>query len=177
MDDSDKDNSPKAKRGRRVAAAKPTAKPFRFGFLVHDVSRMRRTLFDDQMKPLGVTRSQWSVLAWLSRGGNDGVMQVDLARELDVGKVTIGGLIDRLETTGHVQRRMDATDRRARRIFITEKGYETIRLMQTVGTALNDSILIGVSDKDLKTTENTLARIKENIRQLIEEPEAATEPK
>ena len=36
----------------------PTKLPqdFRIGFLVHDVSRMRRTLFDQAMKPLGITR-------------------------------------------------------------------------------------------------------------------------
>lgn len=153
--------------GELDTTTKPTAQPFRFGFLVHDVSRMRRTLFDDQMKPLGVTRSQWSVLAYLSRESNNGTMQVDLARDMDVGKVTIGGLIDRLESSGHVERRLDARDRRARRIFITEKGFETIRRMQTVGAELNDRVLEGVSERDLKVTEKTLARVKENIRSLL----------
>ena len=153
--------------GELDTVTKPTAQPFRFGFLVHDVSRMRRTLFDDRMKPLGVTRSQWSVLAYLSRESNNGTMQVDLARDMDVGKVTIGGLIDRLESSGHVERRLDARDRRARRIFITEKGFETIRQMQTVGAELNDRVLEGVSERDLKVTEKTLARVKENIRSLL----------
>lgn len=153
--------------GELVAEKNPSAKPFRFGFLVHDVSRMRRTLFDEQVKPLGITRSQWSVLAYLSRDANNGTMQVDLAHDLDVGKVTIGGLIDRLEASGHVERRAHATDRRARRIYITERGFETIRQMQTVGTKSNESILAGVSEKDLRTTEKTLARVKENIRALL----------
>lgn len=146
---------------------KPTAHPFRFGFLVHDVSRMRRTLFDLQMKPLGVTRSQWSVLAFLSRDGNDGATQVDLARDMDVGKVTVGGLIDRLEASGHVRRQSDAADRRTRRIFITEQGFETIKQMQTVGTILNESILAGVSERDRRIAEATLSKVKENIRNLL----------
>src|SRR5215210_165820 len=85
---------------RTTGKKKPEAKPFRFGFLIHDVSRMRRTLFDEEMKPLGITRSQWWALSALSRR-NDGMMQVDLAKLLEVGKVTVGGLIDRLEATGH----------------------------------------------------------------------------
>lgn len=149
------------------AGTKPTARPFRFGFLVHDVSRMRRTLFDLQMKPLGVTRSQWSVLAFLSRDGNDGATQVDLARDMDVGKVTVGGLIDRLEASGHVRRQLDANDRRTRRIFITEQGFEIIKQMQTVGTILNESILAGVSDRDRKIAEATLSKVKDNIRDLL----------
>ena len=124
---------------------KPEAKPFRFGFLVHDVSRMRRTLFDAKMKPLGITRSQWSVLAALSRMGDQGMMQVALARHMDVGKVTVGGLIHRLMTAGLVRREGDAKDARVRRVLITEKGYDIIREMESIGTASNDRILAGVN--------------------------------
>ena len=70
----------------------------RLGFLVHDVSRLRRRVVDRALKPLGVTRSQWWVLAFLSR--SDGMSQVALADELDLGKVALGQLIDRLEKTG-----------------------------------------------------------------------------
>ncbi len=147
---------------------RPVVKPFRFGFLVHDVSRMRRTLFDEVMKSRGVTRSQWSVLANLTRAErNDGMMQVDLSRIMDVGKVTIGGLIDRLESAGLVERRLDANDRRARRVFITDKGYEVIAEMQKAGTKLNKSILKGVSAEHMRITENALATVKANIRQLL----------
>ena len=65
----------------------------RLGFLIHDVSRLRRSAFDRCLKPLSVTRSQWWVLAYLSR--EDGMTQSQLAEELDLGKVAVGGLIDR----------------------------------------------------------------------------------
>lgn len=152
----------------KPALARPKVKPFRFGFLLHDVSRMRRTLFDDAMRPIGVTRSQWSVLATLSRVGMDGMMQVDLARHMDLGKVTIGGLIDRLEASGYVARTPDETDRRARRVFITPKGYEVIGEMQKAGSKLNRSILAGVSAEEQRITEETLAKVKANIRALIQ---------
>lgn len=144
--------------------SKPTAKPFRFGFLVHDVSRMRRTLFDVRMKPLGITRSQWSVLAALSRRPDEGVMQVDLAREMDVGKVTIGGLIQRLEKIGYVRREADTKDLRVRRVFITPKGFETIGQMAELGADHNARTLQGISNSDLKIAEEVLAKVKSNIR-------------
>ena len=148
-------------------AERPVAKQFRFGFLVHDVSRMRRTLMDHYMKPLGITRSQWSILSTLSRGGNDGLMQVDLARLLEVGKVSIGGLIDRLEATGHVERRPDKSDRRAKRVFITEQGFDMLSQMIEVSTELNGYILAGVTPDDVATTERALVQVKDNIRKLI----------
>ena len=96
----------------------------RLGFLVHDVSRLRRSIVDRTLKPLGVTRSQWWVLAFLSRA--DGMSQVALADELDLGKVALGGLIDRLEKTGFVSRRHDAEDRRVKRVFLTKKSQTLI---------------------------------------------------
>jgi len=144
---------------------------FRIGFYVHDVSRMRRTLFDLGMKPLGITRSQWWVLAQLSRSdghdGGEGMLQTDLARILDVGKVTIGGLIDRLETSGFVVRRPDKLDRRAKRIVITKRGHEVLDQMVVVGRDLNISILDGISERDVKIAERVLAKMKANIRERL----------
>src|SRR6516164_1234444 len=75
----------------------------RLGYLIHDVSRLRRMMFDRALAPLGITRSQWWVLAFISR--KDGLPQSQLADELDVGKVALGALIDRLEIAGFVTRK------------------------------------------------------------------------
>ena len=44
-------------------------------------------MFDRALAPLGITRSQWWVLAFISR--KDGLPQTQLANELDVGKVVL----------------------------------------------------------------------------------------
>ena len=136
----------------------------RIGFLVHDVSRMRRTLFDQAMKPLGITRSQWWVLSQLSRHGRRGMLQTELARDLDVGKVTVGGLIDRLEQAGYVVRQPEKTDRRAKRITITPRGHEILGEMVAVGRRLNGIILAGLTPEDVALAERALETMKENIR-------------
>jgi MarR family transcriptional regulator for hemolysin len=149
---------------------------FRLGFLVHDVSRMRRTLFDQAMKPLGITRSQWWVLSQLSRHTREGMLQTELARDLDVGKVTVGGLIDRLEASGYVKRTPDATDRRAKRILITEQGRAVLKQMVSVGETLNRLILAGVSRDDIERTEQILSVMKDNLRQTISDRAEAELP-
>jgi DNA-binding MarR family transcriptional regulator len=88
----------------------------RLGYLIHDVSRLRRMMFDRALAPLGITRSQWWVLAFISR--KDGLPQTQLANELDVGKVGVGALIDRLESSGFVLRQADPVDRRVKRVFV-----------------------------------------------------------
>lgn len=136
----------------------------KIGFLVHDVSRMRRTLFDQRVKELGITRAQWSALSALSRHETEGTIQSDLARELEVGKVTIGGLIDRLETSGIVERRTDAGDRRIRRVFITQKGYDVIEQMQSIGRELNSLIMKNITLDQIHLAEEVLHEMKINLR-------------
>src|ERR1700727_928007 len=92
----------------------------RFGFLIHDVSRLRRIVVDRALKPVGITRSQWWVLAFLSR--RDGMTQSALAADLDVTKVGMGGLIERMEGSGYVERRADPRDARIRRVYLTATG-------------------------------------------------------
>ncbi|MGI4795571.1 MAG: MarR family winged helix-turn-helix transcriptional regulator [Janthinobacterium lividum] len=148
----------------------------RIGFLVHDVSRMRRTLFDQAMKPLGITRSQWWVLSQLSRHARSGMLQTELARDLDVGKVTVGGLIDRLEIAGYVVRVPEKTDRRAKRVMITERGHEILEEMVAVGRRLNGIILAGLSPDEVAAAERAMETMKENIRDAIAEKDEVELP-
>jgi MarR family transcriptional regulator for hemolysin len=142
----------------------------RLGFLIHDASRLRRSAFDRCLKPLNVTRSQWWVLAYLSR--EDGMTQTQLAEELDLGKVAIGGLIDRLEKSGLVRREADATDRRVNRVFLEPKSKQLIARMRKVSHELNQRILAGMSDKELETTAGTLDAMKRNLLTYLQATEA-----
>jgi MarR family transcriptional regulator, transcriptional regulator for hemolysin len=134
--------------------------PFRFGFLIHDVSRLRRTIMDKALRPLGVTRSQWWVLANLSRHNGVGMMQTELAKVMDVGKVTLGGLIDRLETSGLIKRLADPSDRRAKRVVMTPRGTKLLADIQTIGARVNSQIMTGIPRADIARAEALLYKIK-----------------
>ena len=133
----------------------------RLGFLIHDVSRLRRSAFDRCLKPLNVTRSQWWVLAYLSR--EDGMTQSQLAEELDLGKVAVGGLIDRLEKGGLLRREADAADRRVNRVFLEPKSKQLIAKMRKVSHRMNEQILSGLPDSSLESTAVTLDAMKRNL--------------
>ena len=138
----------------------------RLGFLIHDVSRLRRSAFDRCLKPLAVTRSQWWVLAYLSR--EDGMTQSQLAEELDLGKVAVGGLIDRLEKTGLVRRESDASDRRVNRVFLEPKSKQLIVRMRKVNHQLNEQILAGLSDTKLDNAASALDAMKRNLLKYLQ---------
>src|SRR5690606_5627308 len=95
------------------------------GFVVNDVARMMLREFDRQAIDLGLTRSQWQVLAYLLR--EDGQQQKQLADQMDLTAITLTGLLDRLERDGWVERRNDPSDRRAKRVYLTDKVQPTIQ--------------------------------------------------
>lgn len=144
----------------------PVVHQFRLGFLIHDVSRLRRTVIDKALKPLGITRSQWWVLSNLSRNSNHEMMQTELAKVLDIGKVALGGLLDRLEASGYIERRADPVDRRAKRIVMTRTGEEVLQKMQERGRKLNDETLIGISAEEVAIAEDILHRMKKRLMEM-----------
>jgi DNA-binding MarR family transcriptional regulator len=148
----------------------------RFGFLIHDLSRLRRILIDRALKPLGITRSQWWVLAFLSR--RDGMTQTALADDLDLTKVAIGGLIDRMETGGFVERRSDKRDARARRVYLTSAGQSLVATIRENVDVVETEILATVTEVELNEAARVLLKIKAQVISLvggeIEMPERET---
>jgi DNA-binding MarR family transcriptional regulator len=115
------------------------------------------------MKPLGITRSQWWVLTGVSRHGEEGIAQTELAKVLDLGKVALGGLIDRLEEGGFVERRADPQDRRINRVHLTSKGNAVLEKMQKVGMHMNAKVMSGISLPQQHLLAEMLRVMKSNL--------------
>ncbi len=141
----------------------PVANQFRLGFLIHDVSRLRRTVIDKALKPLGITRSQWWVLSNLARNSSHEMVQTELANVLDIGKVALGGLLDRLEASGYIERQADPNDRRAKRIVMTRKGEEVLEKMQEQGAELNRETLRDITAEEVHIAEDIMHRMKKRL--------------
>jgi DNA-binding MarR family transcriptional regulator len=136
---------------------------FRLGFLVHDVSRLRRTIADKALKPIGLTRSQFWVLSTLARHEGASMVQTELANVLDLGKVGLGGLLDRLEENGLIVRVPDPIDRRAKRIEMTPAGIALCERGQLCAVEINANMLQGISEEEIALVEDILSRMKRQM--------------
>lgn len=164
-------SSASATKGSAAEAAQ--RRDMKLGYLIHDVSRMRRTVFDQLMKPLGITRAQWWVLAHLAR--HDGMAQTQLADMLDVGKASLGSVLDRLEATGFIERRPDAVDRRMKRVFLTRSSFQVLERLVEVESDLNEKILADLGDADRKELIRMLSSIKTSLSSISNAPAEAAE--
>jgi MarR family transcriptional regulator, transcriptional regulator for hemolysin len=139
----------------------------RLGYLIHDVSRLRRMMFDRTLAPLGITRSQWWVLAFISR--KDGLPQTQLASELDVGKVGLGALIDRLEASGFAIRQADPVDRRVKRVYLTKQARGFLERIREETDKFNARITNGIQRTNMEATSDALLAMKRNLLAISEE--------
>ncbi len=141
----------------------------RLAFLIYDVARAMRNINDEAVRPFALTQAQWSLLVYLVELDGVGMMQAELGKLLNIGKVSIGGLCDRLERAGFIKRAGDKADRRVNRVFITKEGLKVVGEVDAVGMKRGDEIAEGISKEHLQITMSVLLRIKEKMLVLLAE--------
>jgi len=143
-----------------------------FGFLLNDVARLLRTVYDRRIRKFGLTRAQWWVLTHLFRG--DGVSQTELAETLEIEKPTLGRLLDRLEAKGWVRREHDARDRRVWRVHLTDEVEPALRTMRAIAAELRRDALAGLRAAERERFVDTLLAIKGNLLRIPADTQADT---
>lgn len=128
------------------------------GFLLHEVMRLMRRNFDRRVQ---LTQAQWRALVYLSR--NEGINQTGLADLLEVRPITLARLIDRLEEAGWVERRNNPDDRRACRLYLTDRAIPLIKNMQEMGARTIAEALAGFSPSAEAELIESLSAIKRNL--------------
>lgn len=131
------------------------------GFMLGDASRLLRRRFDQHARVLGVTRPQWQVLFALSR--LEGTNQGALADHLEVEAITLGRMVDRLQDAGLVERRADPADRRAWRLYLTDKARPLLESMRGVGNRVLEEALAGIDEGERTMLADLLTRIRGNL--------------
>jgi DNA-binding MarR family transcriptional regulator len=91
---------------------------------VRQLSRIITRVYDDAMRPLGITASQYTLLTQLA--ARDGITAVEIGGDLDIEKSTLSRNLKRLLALGHIV--MDPpAGRRGRGLHLTPKGQAVIK--------------------------------------------------
>jgi DNA-binding MarR family transcriptional regulator len=139
-------------------------------FLIHDVARSFTAAYAALMAPLGLSRSQARVIAYVMRF--PGLSQVQLAEYIGVGRMAMTGLLERMEKKTLVTRVDDPEDGRVKRIYLTREAKRLRPQMEKLSNHLLNEALVGVSVRDQATVKRALLKLRTNITALIESPEA-----
>ncbi|MGE0856744.1 MAG: MarR family winged helix-turn-helix transcriptional regulator [Hyphomicrobiaceae bacterium] len=91
---------------------------------VRQLSRIVTRVYDDAMRPLGITASQYTLLAQLA--SRDAITAVEIGHGLDIEKSTLSRNLKRLLALGHIT--MDPpAGRRGRGLHLTPKGAAVLK--------------------------------------------------
>ena len=131
------------------------------GTLLAQVSRLMRRGFDARAREIGVTRPQWQVISLLRlhAGCNQGM----LADILEVEPITVGRMTDRLQEAGMVERRADPADRRAWRIYLTEKGEGLVERLKPLAQETIEMAMDGLAESEREQFMAVLDRMRGNL--------------
>ena len=134
------------------------------GYVLSDVARLIRTVFDRRVRDLGLTRARWLVLTRLYR--KPGTSQTDLAEMLEIDRASAGRMIDRMEKGGWVERRADAVDRRIKRLHLTAEARRVHARMWTIAESTIDDALAPLSSKEQAEFTRLASRVKSRLQSL-----------
>ncbi len=109
------------------------------GYLLRRAFQRSQALFTEETRDLDITSPQYILLVALAL--RPGVDQNSLAETVDLDRWTTGDILARLERRGLLAREVDRSDRRCRRLVLTEAGHAVVRQMEPSGISVNQKLL------------------------------------
>lgn len=110
-----------------------------------------------KLKGTGLTIGQPKILDYLNT--HNGTSQKEIARACYIEPATLTSLINRMEDSGLVERRMLNGNRRSFYIFLTPKGQEQARLVAEAFSQLEEEAFRGIPEQKRKEFINLLIQI------------------
>ena len=114
----------------------------------------------NRLKDSGLTIGQPKVLDYLK--DHDGAGQKDIARGCHIEPGTLTTLLNRMEDSGLVERRMLNGNRRSLYVFLTEKGKKQLALVTETFSEMEEKAFRGISESEREAFMNVFLRIYEN---------------
>ncbi len=127
--------------------------------------RAWRALIDERLKPLELTQTHWVTLHNINMLPPE-QSQIQLAKAIGIEQPSLVRTLDQLEEKKLITRQTCASDRRAKRIKLTEEAAPIINAMESVIDSTRKEILTGMSHADIEQLSGMLARLERNIAAL-----------
>jgi MarR family transcriptional regulator, transcriptional regulator for hemolysin len=135
-----------------------------FGFLLKAVSRLCSKNFERHARDLGLSLSQCKVLVYLAR--NEGLSQARLAEFTETDPMTLVRILDRMERDHWLERRPDASDRRANCLYLKEEAKPVLARIWKVADQAREAALGGLSAAERQQFVELLERVHTNVSAL-----------
>jgi DNA-binding MarR family transcriptional regulator len=130
------------------------------GRIVSCIHRFTHIHLNNELEPYNIGIGQLHFLMKLYK--KDGINQEMLAHCLQTDKATSARAIEKLEKEGFVKRKIDQTDKRAYKIYLTKKAKDLKIKIRGITKKWTNSLLTGFSEDEKEILFSFLDRIDKN---------------
>lgn len=131
-------------------------------FITNQSGKIFSEALEKDLRPYGITRSQWIALYFLHETPK--ITQKQLAEKMSIKEPSIVRLTQRLESEGLLNRIQDENDKRNKQLQLTKKGNEKCLALLPVAENFKNHTVKGISEKDLETVVKVLNQMVENTK-------------
>ncbi len=114
--------------------------------MISIIDRTHFIILNELLRPFGISAGQFPFFISLIKKQN--VMQETLARHFHIDKGAVARAVNKLVDAGYVQRIPDPNNRRAVRLFLTEKGIEISPKIEKIEQEWEEKMYSCIPQKD-----------------------------
>lgn len=133
------------------------------GFMIKQINNVYEKDLNERLRTIGITASQCAVLDYLFHTSREEVSQRDVERALNLKNPTVTGLLKRLDEKGYILCVPNATDKRKKNIYLTEKAYDIQRRMENDRRKLDRELTRGMPKREVAALRKNLEKLLYNI--------------
>jgi DNA-binding MarR family transcriptional regulator len=130
-------------------------------FLMDVATRKITKFYNRRLRRFGITYNHLFILTCLWE--QDGVHVKELAHHLCLDSSSLTGHLDRMERAALVVRQDDPDDRRAVRVFLTEKGRHLKAQLEPIGQELKETLQRGVPPERVASLAAALHHVSSRL--------------
>ena len=133
------------------------------GFMIKQINNVYEKDLNERLKTIGITASQCAVLDYLFHTSKEEVSQRDVERSLNLKNPTVTGLLKRLDEKGYILCVPNASDKRKKNIYLTEKAYDIQSRMENDRRKLDKELTRGMTKREIAALRKNLEKLLYNI--------------
>lgn len=132
------------------------------GFYFRSISNSIDKRFNQQLKSLGLTKSQLDVLFILSKNKDKEIIQRDIENYFHISNPTVTGILNRLEQKGYIVREQSKKDKRIHHIKCMFDEAELRKLFTETADDMETLLTKGFSEEEKIELAALLERVMNN---------------
>jgi len=136
------------------------------GRIIGELSRAALTYFQHEFKTYSIGHAQVRTLHFLAQ--NEGVSQLELAKQLKLDKSSVTSQLRILERNGYISREKVAGDARMFQIVLTDKTREILPALKMIFLSWTETLLDGFDEEERAEIFAYLERMHENASNRLE---------